>query len=80
MRLWGREARRVRAFVNAKSQLGEMIYWAGCGIGAITLAAGIIAAFNTGEVQPIFITAAFAFGAWLVGRAARDMLGRQGGR
>jgi hypothetical protein len=64
--------------VTAKLKLREMIYWAAIGIGAITLAAGILAAFRGGGIEPIFITAVFALGAWLVGRAARDVLRRKG--
>ena len=62
--------------VTAKLKLGEMIYWAAIGIGAITLAAGFLAAFRGGGIEPLFVTAAFALGAWLVGRAARDVLSR----
>jgi hypothetical protein len=54
-----------------------MIYWAAIGIGTMTLAAGILAAARGGGVEPLFITAVFALGAWLVGRAARDVLGRE---
>ena len=64
--------------MNAKFKLGQMIYWAAIGIGALTLAAGILAAVRGGGIEPLFITAAFALGAWLVGRAARDVLGRKG--
>ena len=63
--------------VSANLKLGQMIYWAACGVGAITLAAGILAAFRSQEVEPLFVTGAFAIGAWLVGRAARDLLGRK---
>jgi hypothetical protein len=66
--------------VGAKSRLGEMIYWWALGIGAILVFGGIIAAFDRREVEPVLITGVFALGAWLVGRAARDLLGdRQGG-
>ena len=57
-----------------------MIYWSACGVGAITLAAGILAAFRSGEGDPLLVTAVFAIGAWLVGRAARDLLGREAGK
>ena len=65
--------------MSAKYKLGQMIYWSAVGIGAIALAAGIVAAFKAGDIASLFITAVFALGAWLVGRAARDLLGRQGG-
>jgi hypothetical protein len=72
--------RWVDATVTAKSRLGQMIYWSAVGIAPIALAAGHMATFNGGEIEPLFNTAAFALGAWLVGRAARDMLGRPGGQ
>jgi type IV secretory pathway TrbD component len=62
--------------VRAKSKLRQMIYWAAIGIGAMTLAAGILAAVRGGGIEPLLITAVFALGVWLVGRAARDVLGR----
>ena len=61
--------------MTAKFKLGQMIYWAAIGIAAMTLAAGILAAFRSGGVEPLLITGVFALGAWLVGRAARDVLG-----
>jgi hypothetical protein len=63
--------------VSAKSKLGQMIYWSACGVGAITLAAGLLAAFRSGEVDPLLVTFTFGIGAWLVGRSARDLLGRK---
>jgi hypothetical protein len=54
-----------------------MIYWAAIGIGAMTVAAGILAGVGGGGIQPLFVTAIFALGAWLVGRAARDLLSQK---
>jgi hypothetical protein len=54
-----------------------MIYWSACGVGAITLAAGILAAFRSGDLNALIVTSTFAIGAWLVGRSARDLLGRK---
>jgi hypothetical protein len=68
-----------RRRVSAKSNLGQMIYWSAVGIGAIVLTAGIIAAFKGGETGSLVVCAVFAVGAWLVGRAARDLLGKRGG-
>ena len=66
--------------VSAKSRLGQMVYWSAFGVGAIALAAGSLAAYKGREIEPLLVTAAFALGAWLVGRAARDFLGQQGRR
>ena len=63
--------------MSAKFNLGQMIYWCACGVGAITLTAGILAAYRSREVDPLLVTAAFGIGAWLVGRALRDLLGRK---
>ena len=63
--------------MEAKSKLGEMVYWAAVGIGAISVAAGLIAAFDRQQFEPLLITGSFALGAWLVGRAVRDVLARR---
>jgi len=59
--------------VSAKSRLGQMVYWSAVGVGVIALAAGSLAAYRGREIEPLLVTATFAFGAWLVGRAARDV-------
>ena len=73
------DPQKTRRGVSARSNLGQMIYWSAIGIAVIVLAAGIIAGFKGGEIGSLIVTTVFAIGAWLVGRAARDMLGKPGG-
>lgn len=66
--------------MDTKSKLGNLIYWWAIGIGGIFVAGGVVAAFDRWHWEPLLVTGAFALGAWLVGRAARDVLSaKQGG-
>ena len=60
--------------MTAKTKVGQILYWWAVGVGAISVLAGLIAAFKGQDMQPLLVSGAFAVGAWLFGRAARDIL------
>jgi hypothetical protein len=62
--------------VSPKSKLGEMLYWWACGFGGLAVGAGVLAAYRQGSTEPVLVSGAFGIGAWLVGRALRDVLSR----
>ena len=58
------------------ARLGQVLYWAACGIAALLFASGIYIAFGDAadKFAIVGFTWAFAGSAWLVGRAALYVL------
>ena len=59
------------------ARLGDVIYWAMCGLAALALTAVGFVLINPGSDARhwIFVYCVFAFIAWLFGRAVRYVLG-----
>jgi hypothetical protein len=59
------------------SRLGNVLYWAACGLAILSGVGCVIAAMQSGTYNPsgwLIIGAVLAVGFWLVGRACRYVL------